>query len=85
MAIMLPFTRIKTRWFYTLAPYKACEGIFAIVFPLFLFNALNMSVGLVGGLTGLISLGAVLGSIFWGYLSDYYRIRRVFIVLVPSG
>ena len=81
MTTLLRYTRVKTHWFYALAPYKTCEGIFAIVFPLFLFNALHLSVSTVGALTGLILLGAVLGSMFWGYISDYYRIRRAFIVL----
>ena len=81
MKTLLRFTRVKTHWFYALAPYKTCEGVFAIVFPLFLFNALHLSISTVGALTGLISFGAVLGSIFWGYISDHYRIRRAFIVL----
>ena len=75
------YTRIKTHWFYALASYKTCEGVFAIVFPLFLFNALHLSISTVGALTGLISFGAVLDSMFWGYVSDHYRIRRAFIVL----
>ena len=45
-----------------------------------LFNTLDLPIHTVGGLTGLISLGAVLGSMFWGYISDAYRIRRAFVV-----
>ena len=80
MAPMRRFTRIKTRWFYTLMPYKGCEGIFALIFPLFLFNVLHVPVSTVGVLSALISLGAVSGSVFWGYVSDYYHTRRAFIV-----
>lgn len=75
------FTRIKTRWFYALSPYKSCEGMFSLIFPLFLFNVLQASVGMVGVLTALVSLGAVAGAMFWGYISDRFRTRRAFIVL----
>jgi len=75
------FTRVKTRWFYALMPYKGCEGIFALIFPLFLFNVLHMPVSTVGVLSALVSLGAVSGSIFWGYVSDHYHTRRAFIVM----
>ena len=81
MTTVLRYTPVDSQWFYALAPYKTCEGVFAIVFPLFLFNTLHLSISTVGALTGLISLGAVAGSMFWGHISDYYRIRRAFIVL----
>lgn len=81
MATTRRFTRAKTRWFYALMPYKGCEGIFALIFPLFLFNVLHVPVSTVGVLSALVSLGAVSGSVFWGYVSDHYHTRRTFIVM----
>ena len=79
------FTRIKTRWFYALAPYKAADGVFSLLFPLFLMNVLDMRVGTVGVLTALVSLTAVSGSMFWGYLSDRRHLRRPLLVLGCTG
>jgi MFS family permease len=81
MATTRRFTRVKTRWFYALMPYKGCEGIFALIFPLFLFNVLHVPISTVGVLSALVSLGAVSGSVLWGYVSDHYHTRRAFIVM----
>jgi MFS family permease len=85
MSGMPLFTRIKTRWFYALAPYKAADGVFSLLFPLFLLNVLDMQVGTVGVLTALVSLTAVSGSMFWGYLSDRRHLRRPLLVLGCTG
>ena len=84
---MLPFTRIKTRWFYALMPYKASEAIFSLLFPLFLLEGLQAHVGTVGLLTAFISLTSVPGAMLWGTLSDHRHKRRLFLVLgcVGSG
>jgi MFS family permease len=79
------FAHIKRRWYYALAPAKASEGLFSILFPLFLYDGLHLQIGAVGALTALISLMAVPGSMLWGALSDRQRRRRLYLVLGCSG
>ena len=83
MATIHPFTCTNTNmyWFFALTPYRACEGIFSLIFPLYLFNILRLPASSVGLLVGLVSFGAVAGSIFWGYVSDRYHTRRAFMVM----
>lgn len=79
------FTRIKTRWFYALVPYRASEAVFSQLFPLFVRQGLEYQAGIVGVLTALISLMAVPGSMIWGALSDQHRQRRLFLLLGCLG
>ncbi len=79
------YTRVKTRWFYALWPFKAGDATFSILLPLFLATVMQADVGIVGLLTTCSSLAAVIGSMFWGYLTDRHHRRRRYIVLGCVG
>ncbi len=75
----------RFHWFYALAPYKAGEAIFSILFPLYLLNVQQASLSTVGLLTACVSLTSVPGSVLWGYLSDRWHVRRPYMVLGCVG
>jgi MFS family permease len=81
MAPPLSFSHLQSRWYYALIPHRAGEGILSIVFPLFLLHIIQVQVGTVGVLSGLISCTAMVGAMFWGYMSDRYRLHRSIMVL----
>ncbi|GIX46984.1 MAG: hypothetical protein KatS3mg131_1195 [Candidatus Tectimicrobiota bacterium] len=72
-------------WFYALAPYKASEAIFSLLFPLYLLNVFHLQAGPVGLLTALISLTSVPGSVLWGHWSDRLQVRRPFLIVGCVG
>ncbi|AIF69615.1 hypothetical protein PAP_06075 [Palaeococcus pacificus DY20341] len=67
-------------WFYSFVPFKIATGGSSVLMPLYLLQ-LGGSAQLVGVMNSLASLASMIGTLFWGRLSDKTLKRRLFITL----
>ncbi|WP_048149764.1 MFS transporter [Palaeococcus ferrophilus] len=72
--------RAKNRWFYSFIPFKVATGGSSVVIPLYVLalGGSGADVGIANAVSGFASM---VGSVFWGNLSDRLLRRRVFITL----
>ncbi len=68
------------RWFYSFIPFKIATGGSSLLIPLYLLS-LGGSAKDAGLLVALASLSSMLGSLFWGRLSDRTLKRKLFILI----
>ncbi|WP_456394633.1 MFS transporter [Thermococcus sp.] len=68
------------RWFYSFIPFKIATGGSSLLIPLYLLG-LGGSAKDAGLLVALASLSSMLGSLFWGRLSDRTLKRKPFILM----
>ncbi len=68
------------RWFYSFIPFKVATGGSSLLIPLYLLS-LNGTAKDAGLLVALASLSSMLGSLFWGKLSDRTLKRKFFIII----
>ncbi|NJE07071.1 MFS transporter [Thermococcus sp. M39] len=68
------------KWFYSFVPFKISTGGSSILMPLYLLQ-LGGNAQMVGIMNSLASLSSMIGSLFWGKLSDKTLRRKVFILL----
>ncbi|AHF79474.1 MFS transporter [Thermococcus paralvinellae] len=66
-------------WFYSFVPFKISTGGSSILMPLYLLQ-LGGNAQMVGIMNSLASLSSMIGSLFWGKLSDKTLRRKVFIL-----
>ena len=72
---------IKTpRWFYSFIPFKIATGGSSLLIPLYLLS-LGGSAKDAGLLVAIASLSSMLGSLFWGRMSDRTLKRKFFILM----
>ena len=67
-------------WFLAVALASLAAGTASILIPLWVATWYGGSVGDVGVLSSLVSLVGVVGSLFWGRLSDAAHRRKLFVV-----
>ncbi len=76
-----PSSPSSHRWFYSFVPHKIGAGSSVSLPPLFITEVLGGSVAAVGVATSLTSVAAVPAAILWGWLSDRFGSRRLYLAL----
>ncbi len=69
------------RWFYGFVPHKIGAGSTVSLPPLFITEVLGGSVAMVGVATSITSVAAVPAAILWGWLSDRFGSRKLYLAL----
>ena len=69
------------QWYFAVGLANLALGTSSVLIPLSVAKVFDHSVGAVGLLASLASLVGVLGSLFWGRLSDAAHRRKPFIIL----
>ena len=69
------------RWFYGFVPHKIGAGSTVSLPPLFITEVLGGSVAMVGVATSITAAAAVPAAILWGWLSDRFGSRKLYLAL----
>lgn len=80
MSIQKIRRRDSEPWFVAVALANLAAGTASILIPLWISSRFGGSVGDIGVLSSLVSLVGVIGSLFWGRLSDAAHRRKMFVV-----
>lgn len=74
-----------TRWFYSVIPQRIGAGSTVSLPPLFITEVLHGTVGQVGLASSLTSAATVPAAVAWGWLSDRFGSRKLYLALGCLG